>query len=112
MVTMAAMATGAWASEIERPERKVMKTGDTRVYASRTLVSKMFARIGVDIEWSRDLRSCADRSIVVGFTITTPPERLPGALAYARPYVTEDPQLLPIRFLQFILLGFASKIKV
>lgn len=51
------------------------------------LATKVFAKVGVKIEW-RDGSSCSEirTAILVGLSDKTPDNLLPGALAYALPY--------------------------
>ena len=90
MVTMAAaVGMTAWAGENGQTERRVtvcMEAIQPAVYAARAVASKMFAGIGVMIEWRRDWRSCPAEGILLRFSTNTPEKRLPGALAYALPY--------------------------
>jgi hypothetical protein len=53
---------------------------------AQTLVSKMFAEIGVTIEWRYGLRNCPAESIRVSLSRSTATTLKPGALAYALPY--------------------------
>jgi hypothetical protein len=57
------------------------------IRSAQGLASKLFARIGVRIDW-RELRSCTTggRSLQVSLSYKTPPNQLPGSLAYALPY--------------------------
>ena len=52
---------------------------------ARATVSKMFAGIGVTIDWRRWLRDCPAQAIVAILTFDTPGILHPGALAYATP---------------------------
>ena len=88
------MGTTAWAGESgvanEGNERKVtvcMERGaDTfTAFRAREMVSKMFAKIGVEIEWSH-LNSCPADGLRISLSTITPVALLPGALAYALPY--------------------------
>jgi hypothetical protein len=56
-------------------------------HSAEVLAARMFAKIGVQIEW-RAANSCAgiDNALAVTFSDDTPANRLPGALAYALPY--------------------------
>jgi hypothetical protein len=53
---------------------------------AKKLASKMYAEIGVEIEWSG--RDCPSRSgaIVVTLSYETPRREYPGAYAFAKPY--------------------------
>jgi hypothetical protein len=52
---------------------------------ARATVSKMFAGIGVTIDWRRGLRDCPAQAIVAILTYDTSGILHPGALAYATP---------------------------
>ena len=90
---VAAAAATAWAGETgATQERKVTvcvdPSGDgVEIRSAQGLASRLFARIGVTIDW-RELRSCtAGRgSLQVTLSYNTPPDQLPGSLAYALPY--------------------------
>ena len=92
MVTMMATAM-AWAGESGRAqERKVMVCVDPsadgpQIRSAEVLASRLFARIGVTIDW-RKLRSCpaSENALQVSLSYHTPPDQRPGALAYALPY--------------------------
>jgi hypothetical protein len=73
-------------------ERKVTVCVDPsadgpQIRSAQGLASKLFARIGVRIDW-RELRSCPDgeNALRVSLSYKTPPDQRPGALAYALPY--------------------------
>ena len=57
-------------------------------YAAQGLATQMFARIGVNVEWSlrRPTPQSSDRGIVVELTAKTPQTFPPATLAYAKPY--------------------------
>jgi hypothetical protein len=92
MMAMAAvMGTAAWAGERDLTnERKVivcMEPG-TDIFATlraQTVASKIFAEIGVKIEWHRQ-DSCPAAALQISLSNSTPADLLPGALAYALPY--------------------------
>jgi len=92
MVTMTATAM-AWAGETGRAkERKVMVCVDPsadgpQIRSAQGLASRLFARIGVRIDW-RELRSCpaSENALQVSLSYRTPPDQRPGALAFALPY--------------------------
>ena len=68
-----------------------MEETDTRVapgvaLTSRALASKMFAAIGVAIDWRRGLRHCPADGILISLSYLTPEDLKPRALAYALPY--------------------------
>jgi hypothetical protein len=76
------------------PQRTVaicMGSGNTMpflVTRAQATATQMFAAIGVQTEWHPSERYCKTRweSIIVRLSENTPPTRVPGALAYARPY--------------------------
>ena len=81
-------------SNIPDPQHRVtvcMDQTDTRVAPgvllfSRGLASRMFAGIGVQIDWRSNLNQCPDGGIRIRLNFHTPESLRPGALAYARPY--------------------------
>ena len=95
LMAMMAMAgllgTSAWARESSvAGERRVivcMEHGaDTfTAFRAQTIAAKMFAEIGVKIEW-RGQNSCPAGALRVSLSTSTPATLLPGALAYALPY--------------------------
>lgn len=60
----------------------------TEMYLARRIVSEMFAKIGVTIEWRFQERTCRSQSgaIFVRLSTDTPADQLPGDLAYALPF--------------------------
>lgn len=54
-------------------------------YRAQQLASRMFALAGVFID-GRESGSCPQSAIKISFSSSTPPNRLPGSLAYARPF--------------------------
>ena len=92
MVTMAATAMSSAGETGPALERKVTVCVDPsadgpQIRSAQGLASKLFARIGVRIDW-RELRSCpADgNALRVSLSYNTPPDQRPGALAFALPY--------------------------
>jgi hypothetical protein len=93
-VTMMALLTGigARAGEVlHNAERTVTVCVDgvrpgTPLNFAQTIASKMFAGIGVTIDWRHRLRDCQAQGIVIGLTYDTPHSLHPGALAYAAPF--------------------------
>ena len=57
------------------------------IRAAQGLASKLFTSIHVKVDW-RELRSCmaGGGSLQISFSHKTPPDQLPGSLAYALPY--------------------------
>jgi hypothetical protein len=56
-------------------------------YQARTIASKMYAEIGVKIDWRSRGASCtAVDAVIIEFTENTPAALLPGSLACALPY--------------------------
>jgi hypothetical protein len=53
---------------------------------SQGIASKMFAALGVRINWRQGLGGCPPQGILITLSDRTPPGLLPGALAYAMPY--------------------------
>ena len=58
---------------------------NTPVPAARLSATRMFAAIGVNLEWHGSTR-CPSGALIVSLRETTPPELNPGAFAYALPY--------------------------
>ena len=92
MMAMAAvMGTSAWARETilanDRPVTVCMNGGTHGVTAlqAKTAASKMFAEIGVKIDW-RNPSACPADALRISLSMSTPATLLPGALAYALPY--------------------------
>jgi hypothetical protein len=87
-----AAAVTAWPGEAGAERERTVTVcidpnGDgVEIRSAQGLASKLFARIGLRIDW-RELRSCtAGRSLQVSLSYNTPPDQLPGSLAYALPY--------------------------
>src|SRR5438128_3716742 len=92
MVLMAGGAASAWAGEAGAAEgRRVtvcMSTaGDIQVQSAQVPASRMFAGIGVGIEW-RKSSSCPSSPDVIKVSLSDDTRKTvhPGALAYALPY--------------------------
>jgi hypothetical protein len=60
----------------------------TLIFQARVIASKIYAEIGVKIQWHDDPRDCASPrdGIVITFSRDTPADLHPGALAYASPF--------------------------
>lgn len=94
VAAMAAAGLCAWAEHpvaagAERSVTVCMQTGPDGLVRStaQPLVSRIFAKIGIHIEWARDPRAClADEGIIVSLSYETPPNKYPRAWAYALPY--------------------------
>jgi hypothetical protein len=91
MAMAAAMGATGWAGEIggtgERTVKVCMEPG-TDIFATlraQMVASKIFAEIGVKIEWHRQ-DSCPAEALRISLSNSTPADLLPGALAYALPY--------------------------
>jgi hypothetical protein len=92
VMIMAATAAGAWGAENGEAQRNVTVcaehgTAGPVAFTAQVLASRMFAKIGVQIDW-RAANSCAGINNALAVTISdgTPANQLPGALAYALPY--------------------------
>ena len=88
---MAVMAAGilAQARETDQKVTVCMQTGvDAAVLQAQAMASKIFAGIGVTLEWRRDQRSCPEGPAVILITLANgmPQSYHPGALALASPY--------------------------
>jgi hypothetical protein len=91
--TLASTVIHAQAQEI----RMIVPNGESKITVcvrgmplgllpfAQARVSKMFARIGLTIDWRRGLRDCPAEAIVVSLTSDTPGALHPRALAYATP---------------------------
>jgi hypothetical protein len=101
MTTMAAamawMASAAGAAEAmaSQPHQSLTAYVHNRADVRNTvlipaewLATEMFAKIGISLHWSaaKPARSSAQPSIVMDLLTATPPDRMPGALAYALPF--------------------------
>ena len=53
---------------------------------SKAMASKMFAAIGVTVNWREGLRDCPPQGIFLSLTEETPAALFPGALGYSLPY--------------------------
>jgi hypothetical protein len=90
---VAAAAATAWAGETGGERERTVTvcvdpSGDgVEIRSAQGLASKLFARIGVRIDW-HELRSCTagGGSLQVSLSHNTPTNQLPGSLAYALPY--------------------------
>jgi hypothetical protein len=92
MATVVAAAT-AWAGETGTVvDRKITVCVDPgadgpAIRSAQGLASRLFARIGVKIDWrERDFCPADRNSLLVSFSFNTTPDQRPGALAYALPY--------------------------
>jgi hypothetical protein len=91
-IMVAAVAT-AWAGEKGAEPGKTVTvcvdpSGDgVNIRSAQTMASKHFAKIGIIIDW-HELRDCMDdrNSLQITLSYDTPPNQLPGSLAYALPY--------------------------
>jgi hypothetical protein len=91
LMTMAwVMAASASAGEaVQRTDRRVtVCTGmstDFAIPRAQSIAARMFAGIGVGIDWKSD-RACPPDAIRISFSQQTDRDFLPEALAYAKPY--------------------------
>jgi len=107
LATMVVAAATAWAGEKGAEPGKtvtvcVEPSGDgVNIRLSQALASKHFAKIGVILDW-RELRDCPhDRnSLQITLSYDTPPNQLPGSLAYALPYESRHIVVFYDRLLQ------------
>jgi len=87
-MALAVMAAGI-AAQAGEPDQKVtvcMQTDvDASVRQAQATASKIFAGIGVTLEWRRDRRSCPEGTgiILINLANRTPQGYHPGALAFA-----------------------------
>lgn len=56
------------------------------VPGAKMLASRMFAAIGITVEWREGFERCSASGILVSFPTAAPPGLKPGALASAQPY--------------------------
>jgi hypothetical protein len=90
MITLAAMDADASAAQTEQKIVVCIQGGAglplNLVPLAQKFSSRMFAQIGVPLDWRYGLRACPGEAIVISLSLNTPESLLPGALAYARPY--------------------------
>ena len=88
------MGISAWAGEVtSAPQRSVtvcMHSGTDLLagHMAQAEVSKIFAKVEIQIVWRDPLRSCTgeDGTVIVSFLNKTPASDHPNAWAYALPY--------------------------
>jgi hypothetical protein len=90
LVVLAATAPGLWSYQVDHGERYTVtvcleSAGFFTLSRASSLVSGMYAAIGVDIDW-RWPRNCPTGAIRVTMQMSTPIGQSPGAMAYAAPY--------------------------
>jgi hypothetical protein len=94
-MTVIAVLTGAAASATENAglpaEHRVTVCMEGRApvevaIRARWMASKMFAGIGVTIDWRTRLEGCPSQGILISLSGSTPASLQPHALAYALPY--------------------------
>jgi len=95
MTTMMLMAATMAQGANPTPERNVTVCAEIGAHSlevanARTLASRMFAAIGVTIDWRSGLSGCPSQAIGITLSEKTPANREPGALAYALPYEGAD----------------------
>src|SRR5215467_10357798 len=76
------MAVAAWAGGPEHRVTVCMKTLKHEVFAAQSQASKMFAEVGVTLEW-HDLKNCGVDSLIIELSSHTPESLLAGALGHA-----------------------------
>ena len=91
LMTMLAAGTSVWAAAM--PDRSVTVCQESgpdnwSTAPARAEASKIFAQIGVRLEWRIGTRECAtnEDAIAIHMSYDTPKTKLPHALAYASPY--------------------------
>ena len=87
----AAIGTSVWAGSLPAGPGQVTvcMSGLPDGYVdklARATATKIFAGIGVTIQWRSGAKNCPTQAILITFSDRTPTSLLPGALAYARPY--------------------------
>jgi hypothetical protein len=88
LLTVTAQAGEGTDSHAGRKVTVCMQGAITReVEAPATWVaSRMFAAIGVTLDWRRGFSGCPSQAIMISLTDNTPTSLQPGVLAYALPY--------------------------
>jgi hypothetical protein len=56
------------------------------IIKAQDLTSKIFAEIGVNLQWHRELEYCDTQGILIRLSMNTSKALEPGAFAYAQPY--------------------------
>jgi hypothetical protein len=90
-MALAVVIAGLGRAEITENSRIVVclaasgASGDFALARAQGLAGKMFAGVGIGIDW-REERGCPADGLLVTFSQNTPEKQLPGALAYALPY--------------------------
>jgi hypothetical protein len=72
---------------------ELVTTRGVTIGQAQEIASRMFAPVGVTINWRGGLRGCPEQAIQVTVSNHTPVNVRPGALAYALPYQGVDIQL-------------------
>jgi hypothetical protein len=93
VVAVLAAGTGAWAADgAGIPERAVTAclnpgANGSMVYRGQATAAQILRKAGIQLEWGRDQRACAQgNGIVFTVSLETPPNEVPGALAVALPF--------------------------
>jgi hypothetical protein len=91
MATLLAVTAQAGEGTDSHAERKVTVCMQGTInpeveVTAKWVASRMFAAIGVTIDWRLGFSGCPSRAIMISLTDNTPTSLLPGALAYALPY--------------------------
>lgn len=91
MTTLVLVASTLSQGAAQPPERHVTvciegsAASASTLGSAKSLASKIFARIGVKLDWRNGLSGCS-QCILISLIDNTPPSLLPGKLAYALPY--------------------------
>jgi hypothetical protein len=108
MITIAALiGKGAQAGEFDKLAKFVvavcMQTpADPGIILAQATATKMFAKIGVRLDWHRDQESCPSVAIRIQLSDATRRDDHPGALAFALPYEGLYVQVFSDRILQTV----------
>jgi hypothetical protein len=91
LMTMLAAGTSVWAAAIPDRSVTVCQEGGPATWSTapaRAEASKIFAQIGVRLEWRIATKECPanEDAIAIHMSYDTPKTKLPHALAYASPY--------------------------
>ena len=91
VITALIASRGLQGQAAPHPERIVTVcmergSGFLASFEAQALASKIFAGIGVTINWHFGLEACPSQAIQVSLSQDTPKFQRPGAYAYARPY--------------------------
>ena len=112
MLAMAALAAvPAQANETEQPSglpvTACVDTGPQIVLGrqAEAIAGSMFAQAGVDLKWRPSWGPCPADAIRIAFTVNTPTDYFPGALAFSHPYEGVHIRIFLDRVTQTVVSG-------